>query len=125
MNTFGLSISMFVNIVLPKIRRVLSGEKVVLTHLLNKGAGGDDEDLDDAAGAAAAAMHRRPTAAAMQQQPSTTTTTTPTTPIMYTVGDIIKLKRDDPLPPSLEREIFAVQGLLGQVSKLWCVLALS
>lgn len=101
-NTFGLSISMLVNIVLPKIRRVLSGEKVVLTHLLNQGVGRDDD---------AAAMNRRPTA--MMQS-------TPTTP-MYTAADIIKLKREDPLPPSLEREIFAVQSLLGQVSKLWYV----
>jgi hypothetical protein len=100
---------MFANIVLPKVRRVLSGEKVVLTHLLNQGAGGQD-DTDHAAGAA------RPTAAMLQSAPALTATTP-----MYTAAEIIRLKREDPLPPSLEREIFIVQGLLGQVSKLWYV----
>jgi hypothetical protein len=111
-NTFGISISMFVNIVLPKVRRVMSGEKVVLTHLLNQGAGGGGgpDDADAAAGAATS-----PKTTMLQSTP--TTNATP----MFTAGDVIRLKREDPLPPSLEREIFVVQGLLGQVSKLWYV----
>jgi hypothetical protein len=102
---------MLVNIVLPKIRRVLSGEAVVLTHLLKQGPGGRaGDDTDDGA----AVGGRRPTG---MLQSTPTTTTAP----MYTAADIIRLKREDPLPPSLEREIFALQGLLGQVSKLWYV----
>jgi hypothetical protein len=94
---------MLVNIVMPKIRRVMSGEKVVLTHLLtkyNQQKGVEDSDVN-----------RRPTVFQSSADP----------PAVYTSGSIITLRRHDPLPASLEKDIFKVQGLLGNVSRLWYV----
>lgn len=94
---------MLLNIVMPKIRRVMSGEKVVLTHLLTK--------YDQQNGVEDSDINRRPTI--LQSNPGP--------PVVYTSGNVITLRKHDPLPASLEKDIFKVQGLLGNVSQLWYV----
>jgi hypothetical protein len=124
LNIFGLSIAIIVNIVLPKILRVLSGEKVVLTHLLARYnqqtaggclAAGQDGSMED---------YRR--SLLVQKRSSSVATSSigqalHGASVVYSPGAIVKLKRDDPLPRKLENGIYDVHGLLGQVSRLWYV----
>ena len=112
MNVFGLSIAILVNIIMPKILRVLSGEKVVLTHLLTRynqpmGALADDPSTENYQG--------------ILRKSSSKTVGGGRRSTMFSPGEIVKLNRDDPLPRKLESGIYDVHSMLGQISRLWCV----
>jgi hypothetical protein len=83
--------SVLIILVLPKIRRVLSGEKVVVTNALaaryaNSGSSSED----------ALSHSDRP---------------------RYLVGAPLQLKKDDPMPRELETHLYDLQGLLRTVTK--------
>jgi hypothetical protein len=121
LNIFGLSIAILFNIVLPKILRVLSGEKVVLTHLLarynQQTAGG--LLLED--GSTGEDYRRSMLVLKASSTNGTNSGRALSSTAVYSPGAVVKLKRDDPLPRKLENGIYDVQGLLGQVSRLWYV----
>jgi hypothetical protein len=82
--------SVLIIVVLPKIRRVLSGEKVVVTNVLaakyaNSGTSSED-----------------PHSPSGQQR--------------YLVAAPLQLKKDDPMPRELETRLYDMQGLLRTVT---------
>ena len=107
--SIGISTLVLVILVLPKIKRVSSGEKVIVTNLL-------------------ANTFRRGTDSTTLTHPAESQSTFNTGGRQF--QDRIIVKKDDPLPPSIEAQVFEVQDLLGEIdsrcqegrrvdSKLW------
>jgi len=87
----GIGVSMLVLtiLVLPKIKRVLSGEKVVISNVL------------------AGKYGRRNSSSALESQST-----------FQQFQDRIVVKKDDPLPRSIETQVYEIQSLLSEIDNL-------
>ncbi|EEC47275.1 predicted protein [Phaeodactylum tricornutum CCAP 1055/1] len=91
--TIGCSMAVLIIVVFPKMKRVLSGEKVILTNVL---AARYDRSSSNRASATHSPSSRRPT--------------------VFLAKEPVKLQKDDAMPPEMETYVLDLQTLLRSVS---------
>jgi hypothetical protein len=112
-------------IVMPKIRRVWSGEQVVVSHMLRRvnnqtsealsSDNGSTKQSDDAPFSnGAATTHNAQSEAVI----------TDTTPVLETTvqrykKEKIVLKEDDPIPGSVEAQMYGMSRIIQKLSEKW------
>ena len=92
--SYGVALSVLIFFIWPKIQRVMSGEKVVVTNILS---------------ARFDSMARQSTEHSESGDRQSTGT--------YTIGETIKVGKDDPIPRSVETRVLVLQDVLREITE--------